>query len=145
MLELKIKNNMLNETIDFFYGISLKGKESRMRTRFIKDLSAKIEEIVEEESEILKEHCELDDDGQPKKNDDDSLVVKKGQEQQLLNERLELHNEEYIIDDSNSQQMLMTLREILDNYDGELSGREAVFYDFLCEQFKVDESLEEDE
>lgn len=145
MLEVKIKNNMLNETIDFFFGMSLKGKESRMRTRFIKLLSTEVERVAEEENGILKEYCVLNDDGELEQNEDGTAIIKKGKEEVLMDERLELLNEEFIIDDSNSQNMLMTVRKILDDCDMELSERKAVLYDYLCEQFKVDEDLEEEQ
>lgn len=145
MLEVKIKNNMLNETIDFFFGMSLKGKESRMRTRFIKLISSEVERVAEEEREILKEYCVLNDDGELEQNEDGTAIIKKGKEEVLMDERLELLNEEFIIDDSNSQNMLMTVRKILDECDMDLSERKAVLYDYLCEQFKVDEDLEEEQ
>lgn len=145
MLEVKIKNNMLNEAVDFFFGMTLKGKESRMRTRFIKLISSEVERVAEEEREILKEYCVLNDDGELEQNEDGTAIIKKGKEEVLMDERLELLNEEFIIDDSNSQNMLMTVRKILDECDMDLSERKAVLYDYLCEQFKVDEDLEEEQ
>lgn len=145
-MEVRIKNVLLNETIDFLYEMPLRGRASRHRTRLNKKISEHIETVVEEEKEIVKNHCNLDENDEPKtiKNEDDQEVYDVKDMDGLANERNDLYNEEFIIDDSNSQEMLRTIRTALDEYDGELSGRKAIFYDTLCEIFQVDEDIEED-
>lgn len=142
MLEVKINNNMLNETINFLFGMSLKGKQSRMRTRFIKIVNDRIESVLEEEGELFKEYCHLDEQGEPKKKDENTLDVIEGKEKELAKERVDLYNEEYIIDGANNQTMLKTIRTVLDECEVEFSGRDAVFYEYLCEKFKVDEDID---
>ena len=150
-MEVKIKNRVIEETINFFYDLKLKtGKESRHRTRFIKKLNEHLNDIQVQKQDLLKRHCYLDENGEPK------IIEEDGQQKyhiknmkEFENDWNELMNEEFIIDDANSQLMLKTIRKILDEYDGEmngaLSGKTAVLYDYLCEVFKVDEEIEEDD
>lgn len=143
-MEVRIKNVLLNETIDFLFNMPLKGRASRHRTRFNKKVNEHIETVIEEEKELLKTHCELDSDGNPltKKNEDGQEEYDVKDMKAFAVERGDLYNEEFIIDDSNSQVMLKTIRTALDEYDEELSGRKAIFYDTLCETFHVDEDIE---
>lgn len=146
-MEVRIKNILLNETVNFLADMPLKGRASRHRTRFTKKVSEHIESVVGEEKEIIKNNCNLNEDGEPKtiKKDNGEEHYDVKDLDTLTTERNDLYNEEFIIDDSNSQEMLKTIRTALDEYEGELSGRDAVFYDALCEAFKVDEDIEEEE
>lgn len=145
-MQVKFKNMIINETIEFFYGLKLKGRQSRMRSKLIKLLNERSQEFVEQQQELLKEHCNLDEQGNPK------IIKKDGNEvydikdlEAYAKDRQELFEEEYIIEGADNQLMLKTVREILDECDVELSGRKAVLYDHLCEIFKVDEDINEDD
>lgn len=145
-MQVKFKNMIINETIEFFYELKLKGRQSRMRSKLIKLLNERSQEFVEQQQELLKEHCNLDEQGNPK------IIKKDGNEvydikdlEAYAKDRQELFEEEYIIEGADNQLMLRTVREILDECDVELSGRKAVLYDHLCEIFKVDEDINEDD
>jgi len=143
MLKVEIENHLLNETIEFFFKMELtNGKQSRHRTRFVKLLNDNLERVAEEQDALIKEHCHLDEQGNPKQTEEGQYDFKDFEA--FINDRTELYEEKVIIDDSNSQVMLMTIRDILDNYEGELSERKAVLYEHLCEAFKVDEELEDE-
>lgn len=150
-MEIRIKNHLLDETISFLFDFKLdSGKQSRHRTRLVKKLSEHSEEVKEQHQELLKQHCNLDEEGNPKIIETDGRQTYDVKNKEALNkDYLELLNEELIIDDKNSQLTLKVVREILDNYDGEkngdLSGRKAVLYEHLCEVFKVDEDIKENE
>lgn len=145
-MQVKFKNMIINEAIEFFYELKLKGRQSRMRSKLIKLLNERSQEFVEQQQELLKEHCNLDEQGNPK------IIKKDGNEvydikdlEAYAKDRQELFEEEYIIEGADNQLMLRTVREILDECDVELSGRKAVLYDHLCEIFKVDEDINEDD
>lgn len=144
MLKISIKNVILGKIVDFFYDISLKGKQSRHRTKFIKLLGEKSKEYDEGFMQILKEHDGLDADGEIKTKESGGTTVYDIDDiDGFVKERNVLNEEEAIIDGSDNQLMLKTVRTVLDEFDEEISGQEAVLYDFLCEQFRVDENLEE--
>lgn len=140
MLTVRIKNHTLNPVVDFLYDLSLKGKESRHRTKLIKTLSNRVEEVVEHQNELLKQHCHLDEEGNPKMTNDgknyDVIDVAA-----FSKDREDLYGEEVVIDGEDSQVMLTTVRGVLDDLDIEMSGQQAVLYDYLCQQFKVDEEI----
>src|SRR5699024_3997643 len=135
-MEVRIENQLINPTIDLLHQAPLKGKQSRHRTKFIKMLSERLKEVVDEQDEILKEHCHLDDEGNPAKDEYDNYKIKDHHKETFLKDRNELYREEFVIDDGNSQVMLKTVRNILDALNVEVSGDKAIVYDYLCEQFK---------
>lgn len=149
-MEVKIENFIINETVEFLYNANLRGKQSRHRSRFIRQLNSHIDTIMEEQQELLKIHCNAEADGTPKIVKDKETGVEeydfKDEESKdkFIEERNGLFEEKLVIDDGNSRDMLLTVRQLLDEYDGDLSGRKAVLYDHLCEIFKVDEEIEEE-
>ncbi|SFP37387.1 Protein of unknown function, partial [Halolactibacillus halophilus] len=48
----------------------------------------------------------------------------------------ELLNESFVIDGGDHQEMLKTIKRVLDECDKNFSGQEAVVYDYICEQFE---------
>lgn len=149
-MEIRVKNHLLSETVNFLFELKLdSGKQSRHRTRLVKKLNEHLEEVGEQQQELLKAHCNLDENGSPKTKEVDGVEKYDIKDENAFNEEwLELLNEELIIDGKNNQLTLKVVRQILDEYDGEkngeLSGRKAVLYEHLCEVFKVDEDIEEE-
>lgn len=145
MLKVSIKNSINGSVAEFFYDMSLKGRQSRQRTKFIKLLDDKMVEYKEHFAQILKEHNGLDVDGKIKtRNYNGSEIYDVDIIEDFVKDRNELDDEEIIIDGSDNQLMLNTIRDILKNYDEELSGQKALLYDVLCDKFRVDEPSEED-
>lgn len=149
-MKVEIENYIIGETIDFLFDANItNGRESRHRTRFIKRLSKHLEEVNEEQNELLKKYCKLDDQGSPKVSEEGgkTFYVFKDQEssRKYTEDYKELLDEKLIIDDSNSKEMLMSIRNVLDNYNGNLNGRKAIVYEHLCTIFKVDEEIEEED
>ncbi|MBP3950346.1 DUF1617 family protein [Bacillus suaedae] len=140
---VKIQNKFIKDAINFLYDMSLKGKKSRHRTRLISLLQEKMKQIGEEEVIIIKEFAGEDKEGNPKKDDNGNFAindVKACQEQ--LNE---LWDEFFIIDGGDAHGMLKTVKEVIEDYDGELSGRQAEVYDHLFDAFEQPEEEKEDE
>ncbi|MBP1950304.1 DUF1617 family protein [Virgibacillus litoralis] len=137
-MKIKIENGKLGQAMSLFFDLSLKGKQSRHRTRFIKLLNDRLKEVAEQEKELLKEHCNLDDEGEPKKikNDTEWDVIDKDA---FKKDMKELHEEELIIEGGDAQGMLKTVKTVVLDCDKEFSGQEAYTYDYLCEQFEIDE------
>jgi len=130
---LKIENRRLGQAIDLLFNLSLKGKQSRHRTKLIKLLSERLKEVEDQRIELAKEHSNKDEKGEPKVIDDkfdikDLEAFKKDLE--------ELYDEEIVIEGGDYHGMLKTVKEILLNCDVELSGPQADIYDYLCEQFE---------
>ncbi|EST11099.1 hypothetical protein [Sporolactobacillus laevolacticus] len=140
-MEIKIENQKLALAINLLYSLSLKGQQSRHRTKFIKLLQEKLADFLDGEKEMRKEECNLDEKGDPKtyeKNGQELLDVK--DLEHFTKAKKELYEELRVIDGGDNQVMLQTVKKVLDDCDKELSGQEADIYDYLCEVFEKAES-----
>ncbi|PKG26735.1 hypothetical protein CWS20_22400 [Cytobacillus horneckiae] len=90
-------------------------------------------------------YCEKDDKGKP---------IMKGETVQIPDENMkkyledvaELKSEVYVIEGGNSRELIRTMRTILLKFeDQEYQGKDNTTYDYLCEQFKVDENENEED
>jgi len=130
---VKIENGRLGQAIDLLFNLSLKGKQSRHRTKFIKLLAQRLKEVEEQRIELAKEHAEKNEKGEPKVSDDQFEIKDK---QAFAKDIKELYEEELIIEGGNHQDTLNTVKEILLNCEEEFSGQQADVFDYLCEQFE---------
>src|SRR5690625_4443775 len=119
-MKVSIKNSLLSETIDIFFNLKLKGKQSRHRSRFLKMLSDQLEKIGEEEQQLIKDYVELDENDEPIVVENDGKKTYKFiDKEKLIEEQHILLNEDFIIDGDNNKQTLLIIRDILDNTDEE--------------------------
>jgi hypothetical protein len=142
VMKISIKVSYLPAAVEFLYNLTLKGKQSRHRSRFVKAMQEKWKQVVEEEQELLKEYAGTDEEGNPNKKEDGSFDVKdvKGFKEQ----QKELFDELFVIEGGDATGYLKTVKEILLGYDGEVSGKDAEVYDYLYEVFEnSDENKEE--
>ncbi|WP_078379165.1 DUF1617 family protein [Sutcliffiella halmapala] len=131
---VKIKYEYVGELTDFLFNLSLKGKKSRHRTRLVNLLLDKHKQIAEEEMAIIKEFAGTDKDGEPKRKENGNLDIKNVKE--FKKQQEELFREEFVIEGGDHHGMLKTVKEIIFDYDEEISGRQAVVYDHLYEAFE---------
>lgn len=134
-MKVSIKNKMLAQSINLLYSLSLKGKESRHRTKFINLLKGRLEEVVNDERELLKEYCHLDEQGNPKTLDNGTKWDLKDIPS-FVKEKVELYEEEFVIDGGDKQDILETVKNVLLNCEKELNNEEAEVYDYLCDEFE---------
>jgi hypothetical protein len=143
-MEIKIENQKLAPAINLLYGLSLKGQQSRHRTKFIRLLQDKLKEFGEEEKEVVKEHCNLDDKGEPKTNEDNTKWdIKEGELDAFVKDKEDLYKETRVIDGGDNQVMLKTINKVLEDCDKEFSMQEADTYDHLCDAFEKAEAKKE--
>lgn len=143
VMKISIKVSYLPAVVEFLYNLTLKGKQSRHRSRFVKAMQEKWQQVVEEEQELLKEYAGIDEEGNPNKKEDGSFDVKdvKGFKEQ----QKELFDELFILEGGDATGYLKTVKEILFNYDEEVSGKTAEVYDYLCEVFEKSENENKEE
>ncbi|MFK3938949.1 DUF1617 family protein [Alkalihalobacillus sp. NPDC078783] len=132
---VKIENAKIGQVIDLLFDLSLKGKESRHRSKFIKALTERLEEVAEEEQELIKEHCHLNEEDKPKTlNDGKEWDIK--DIEAYKKDKLELYKEEFILEGGNVSGYLKTVRDVVMNCEKEFSGQEAAIYDYLYDQLE---------
>ncbi|MBG9757516.1 hypothetical protein [Lysinibacillus sphaericus] len=147
-----IKNYEIGELQSFLFNLILKGKESRMRTRFIKLLEDQIELLKIERQQLINDYALKDENGQivtetkEIHNKEEEIVLfqceeaeKEAQMQIML-----MMNEDFIIEETADKiEMLTTLQSIILNCDLEFTGNKAVLYDRFCEIFEEIELLKD--
>ncbi|MCE4043365.1 hypothetical protein LXM56_04480 [Lysinibacillus fusiformis] len=145
-----IKNYEIGELQSFLFNLILKGKESRMRTRFIKLLEDQIELLKVERQQLINDYALKDENGEivtetkEIHNKEEEIVLfqceeaeKEAQMQIML-----MMNEDFIIEETADKiEMLTILQSIILNCDLEFTGNKAVLYDRFCEIFEEIELL----
>ncbi|MEQ6355285.1 hypothetical protein ABNX05_11705 [Lysinibacillus sp. M3] len=149
---MMMKNYEIGELQSFLFNLILKGKESRMRTRFISLLDNQVELIKKERQLLINDYASKDDEGDIKtetkviNNKEQEVVTfpsieaeKEAQMQIML-----MMNEDFIIEETIDKiEMLKTLQNIILNCDLEFTGQKAVLYDRFCEIFEEIDLLED--
>lgn len=132
-MQIKIKNHLLEQPIGLLFNLELKGKQSRHRTKFIKRLDTALKEVKEGHEQLLKEHSNKDEEGNPIVIDN-RYDIKNVEE--FNKDFKELYDEEFIIDSPADDEMLKTVKDILLNCEESFSGAQASVYDELCDIFE---------
>ncbi|MFS0643673.1 hypothetical protein [Siminovitchia sp. 179-K 8D1 HS] len=149
MLKFKIKADQIKRFSDFLLSLELRGTQNRMRVRMIKQLDEKLNKIQSEYTEhVLKEHCHLDSEGNPKikeVNGQQLWDVKKENREDFNKDYLELWNEEHVIEGEDNKNMLLSVKESVLNCDKLFSGQEALQYDHWCDLVEAIEDQKEKE
>lgn len=142
-MKIEIENVKLAPIGSFLYNLNLVRKQSRMRRRFIGILDERNEKYLEELRAVQEEHAEKDADGKP--------IIENGhykvRDKVALTEDVqELGKEKQVIEGGDHREMIRTLQEVLRKFeDEEYGAQESEVYDYLCDQFKIDEEENEDE
>lgn len=136
-MEVEIQNNQLPAFFNLLYGLKLKGKQSRHRSKFIKLLADQLTERDESEAVLRKEHCRLDDEGNPQTKE-----TEKGVMWDIIDEAafekdvVDLMSEKLVITGPQHDETIRTVAEALFDTEEEFAGLEAATYATLCELFE---------
>src|SRR5699024_1347152 len=140
-----LENKYIPDIVNLLFGLSIKGTESRHRSRLIKGLQEQLSILQEEEQQILIEHGEVDEKGNPKKKENGTKWDIKDLDA-FASEKSELMNEVFYIDNANLEESLNIIYDVLNDSDEIWEGKEAMIYDyFLSEIEKIKTEGEENE
>lgn len=132
-----MKNFEVKELGDFLYKLSLKGKESRMRSRFVSMLEAHLTQVNAERQQLIDEFAKKDEKGEFLVEIEDGIETLVFENRQELNREMAiLMNEDFIIEESpDKAEMVEAVKGILYAYGEttEMSGDSAMLYDRFCE------------
>ncbi len=136
-MKLKIKANQIKGFADFLLSLELKGTKSRMRTRLVKLLDGKLKDVQSEFIEqVVKEHCHLDEEGNPKTKDANGQKhwdIKEDKQGDFDKEYLDLWNETHVIEGEDNKVMFVSVKESVLNCEIAFSGQDAFIYDQWCD------------
>lgn len=132
---MQIKNKDISNTYKMLFDLELKGKTSRLRSRFNRILQEHYNNIIQPEENELKNQYAIKDEN------NEIIIDDKGNfkvTEEYLNEMSILLNEELHIDlNEANKEMLLTVANIfLDEELMIVSGELAETYDSVCEQFE---------
>lgn len=144
-MKVEIENMMLLPASNFLYGLKLVRKQSRMRRRFIKMLNDRNEEFMGERKQLQEEYSNKDEEGNAIIINDEYDIPKGEAWDKFIEDTKELSKEKYVIEGGDNREMIRTIQEILRKFeDEEYEGQESDVYDYLCEEFKIDEEERDD-
>ncbi|UJF15055.1 DUF1617 family protein [Jeotgalibaca sp. MA1X17-3] len=144
MKKMVLQKQEAKPLVEFLQGLVLKNKISRLRNKLIKNLSTITQELEEERVELVKEHSEKDEQGEPIIENEQYKVF----DMEALNEQVqELFAEEVAIETGEYSSNFQPLFEHLDSedFDMELSGIEANRYDRLLDIWENAQTQTEEE
>jgi hypothetical protein len=132
---MRLRNVEVESLIKFLMELELKGRDSRLRTRFVKLLMERQTLIDEEHQQLVKQYSSKDKDGNP------NIVVKDGKQFYDVEDKVGFNreyyillNEEYIIEETEERkEMLLLIKDIILNCEKTFMGGEALEYDRWCE------------
>lgn len=137
---MKFKNYEVEPLAKLLFNLSLKSKNSRMRTQFVNLLDAHFRGVVGEGRKILIEQfAKRDENGELVRNAENSDLIdlKEETSQEYYQEDNILMNEYFYIEESEANNIvILTVAEIMLDGDFEVSGEDAVLYDKWCQQFE---------
>ena len=141
---IKLQNKDVKNVADFLQNtISVKGKKNIHRMRIVKSLQERNKVVGEEEFTLLKEYAQLDDKGELKRNEAGGFYIEdtKGFSEQ----HKALYDEFFVFDDKNLESALKTVEKLVNDYDKELSGKQAEAHFILVEAFDENKTEEDAE
>ena len=141
-MKLKIDNIKVGGAIKILDKLPLKGLKSIHRTRLSEQLQEHLKRIFKEEEKLRKEYCYLDDEGNPKVIDG-KLDLK--DEEGFKEVITEFYKEKVIIDSSDLQVTLKSVKQSLEESDVEFKGEEAYQFADLYEAIIGDNESQIDE
>lgn len=135
---------MIPSLQDWFMQQKLHGKESRCRTRFVKLLAPRIEEIESERQAMIKKWAKKNDKGEMLFLDKDGKETTTNTNRIVFTDEAKLNDEyraymaeDFVIDvtPANSE-VIFGARDILLNTTDEFTGVAASRYEEICEAFE---------
>lgn len=137
---MKFKNHEIETLAQILFDAKLKGKESRMRTRFLGMLTDHLGDVVNKEKAFLiEEYADRNEDGTLKtvKDNPSDIYIKEDKRDEFYKEFEDLMNEDFHIEENEvNKMMLSSVADVMINGEFEVSGEIAVLYDKWCEQFE---------
>jgi hypothetical protein len=132
---MRIKNMEIEPFLEFIMNFELKGRESRLRTRFAKILMERLRLINEENMMLIKQYGNVDEKGNI------NIIEKDGKKYYDVIDRESynreywiLMNEEFVIDQTEERkEMLLFIKQLILDCDMTFKGEEALLYDRWCE------------
>lgn len=142
-MRVEIENGKLAASINYLYGLKLVRKQSRYRRRLINLLNDRVKVYEEDRKELLEEHSKKDENGKAIINDGQYDI----KDMVAFSDDLkELNEEKLVIEGGDNREMIRTVQGILRKFeDVEYEGEDSEIYDYLCDQFDIDNDVDDND
>lgn len=134
---LKIRNEELVDVITFLEGFELQPKVSRVRTKLVKLIRTKINELYKDEVDLLQRFGKKDEEGNlVQDNGNFSLLPETAVE--YHKEKADLLNEDSVIDVAELHDKLPLLIGGLEDSEVKVSGKDAEALELVLELLEIE-------
>jgi hypothetical protein len=136
---MRIPNHLVAPFTEFLLSLELPFRQSRLRSKLVKQARLHLQELQGFEQELIEKYGDKDDTGKlitiPKEDGSVQITVTNKENVDAYNKEYSaLMLEDWIIDESESNKdMLLTMRDVILNYEGKLSGEEAMRFDIYAD------------
>lgn len=139
---ITLKNYELGTALAFVAKMDLKAASaSRHRSKFKKELLKAVEGLQESEMELYDQYGEKDADGKLVINEAQTgYEVKDSEKNNFSKELHALLDEEIVIESGLYTRNFEKFGQVLADYNGVISGKEADIYDRLMDEFEKEEN-----
>lgn len=144
-MQVTIKNRDLTTLMAVLEKVEVRNmKANRGRAKLSAHAATKLDEYLQDETDILKEYVEVAENGTFKRDNTGNLVLIEPCNLQEVNELLaELQDEEAVIKGGEYSKRYLDFLEFLSEYDGELTLAEIELVDNLLEQYEASKGEKE--
>jgi len=144
-MEITLKNFELVPAIELLQKMELPANESRPVVKFTKLLNEALQEVQESQMKLIEQYGQKNDEGELVLTDDGTDYVIAPDESHIYEEQLRVFlDEDVVINGGAFVNVVAKLPDVLRNYDAKISGRDAVIYDRLFDEFEKEEMVEDD-
>lgn len=134
---LRIRNEELVDVITFLEGFELQPKVSRVRTKLVKLIRTKIDELYKDEVDLLQRFGKKDEEGNlVQDNGNFSLLPETAIE--YHKEKADLLNEDSVIDVAELHDKLPLLIGGLEDSEVKVSGKDAETLELVLELLEIE-------
>jgi hypothetical protein len=136
---MRLPNYMVSSFTEFLLSLELPFRQSRLRSKLVKQARMQLKEIEEIRQELIEKYGEKDSEGKVKteSKEDGSMFIPLKDVDGFNNDITELMQEDWIVEENESNKdMLLAAKDIILNYDGVLKGEEAMQFDVYAEVFE---------
>lgn len=141
-MQMSLKNNELAPIVNLLNVTTAKGRAARAVSRFKKITMEKVKQFQEDELNMFKEYCELDEKSEVIVSGNGTVTFLDGQEELAVKAHNELKEEENIIDLTEFEPFVEFLMSALENSESDLNINEMDTLDNLLT--KLEELRKED-
>lgn len=139
-MKITLKNYELFPAIEFLQSMELVANESRPVVKFVKLLKEALSGVQESQMALIEQYGVRDEKNELALTEDksDYLIVseKQGDYEKQANALL---NEEVVLEGGPFVKVIARLPTVLEKYDVKISGKDALVYDRLLDEFERNE------